>query len=98
MIQLDPGTALAVIVALCGAAGSFFAVKFGGAETQRLVKALHSRFDKLEGEVQRIDKDHVRLEERVKALKSSQQFRLRRTIDPATGEVPMFAGEDDTDG
>jgi hypothetical protein len=91
MISLDTGTALAVLVAICGALGSFFAVKFGGAETQRLVKALHSRFDKLESEVQRIDKEHVRLDERVKAMKQTAKFRFHASTTLPGGEVPMFA-------
>lgn len=77
MIALEPQFALALIVALFGAAGSFFAVKFGGAETQRLVKALHARFDKLEQDVRLIELEQVRQDERLKALKASQRFRLQ---------------------
>ena len=80
---------LALVVAAVGALGSFFAVKFGGAETQRLVKALHTRFDALERDFKTLDKEHARLEERVRALKESQRFKLRGRAEGA-GEPPMF--------
>jgi hypothetical protein len=66
---------LALMVAVVGALGSFFAVKFGGAETQRLVKALHMRFDGLEHDFRKLETEHARLEERVRGLKDSQRFR-----------------------
>lgn len=80
---------LALVVAAVGALGSFFAVKFGGAETQRLVKALHTRFDGLEKDFQELSVEHARLEERVRGIKESQRFKLRNRAEP-TGEPPMF--------
>ena len=76
MITLEPQFALALVVAIAGAIGSFFAVKFGGAETQRLVKALHTRFDKIEQDVQCVKETQARHDERIKALKQSQRFKL----------------------
>lgn len=93
MITLAPEFALAIIVALVSAAGSFFAVKQAGAETQRLVKALHSRFDRMEQEVGGIKIQQARQDERIKGLKESQRFRVRSTV-TTSGEVPMFAEDD----
>ena len=76
MITLEPQFALALVVAIAGALGSFFAVKFGGAETQRLVKALHTRFDKIEQDMQGVKETQARHDERIKALKQSQRFKL----------------------
>lgn len=100
MITLAPEFALAVVVALFGAAGSFFAVKQAGAETQRLVKALHGRFDHLEQEVGGIKIQQARQDERIKGLKESQRFHLskRALVEArAAGEPPMFADEDDSE-
>jgi len=83
---------LALIVAAVGALGSFFAVKFGGAETQRLVKALHTRFDGLEKDFRELEVEHAKLEERVHGIKESQRFKLRGRAEPA-GEPPMFVDE-----
>ena len=98
MIQLEPQFALAVLVALMGAAGSFFAIKYGGAETQRLVKALHTRFDSLEKDVQSVKINHARMDERINALKESQRFRLRSRVAAVeadeAGEAPMFREDD----
>ncbi len=88
MITLEPQFALALVVAIAGALGSFFAVKFGGAETQRLVKALHTRFDTLEKDVRDIREVQARHDERIKALKQSQRFKLAS----ATGQ-DMFEDE-----
>ena len=94
VINLAPEFALSLVVALVAAAGSFFAVKFGGAETQRLVKALHSRFDHLEGEVANVKLQQARQDERIKGIKESQRFRLasKRALAEASqaGEPPMF--------
>lgn len=86
---------LALVVAAVGALGSFFAVKFGGAETQRLVKALHTRFDGMEKDFRKLEKEHARLEERVRGIKESQRFKLRARMEAAeAGEPPMFVDED----
>lgn len=94
MINLAPEFALSLVVALVAAMGSFFAVKFGGAETQRLVKALHSRFDHLEGEVANVKLQQARQDERIKGIRESQRFRVaaRRAMNEAaqSGETPMF--------
>lgn len=76
MITLEPQFALALVVAIAGAIGSFFAVKFGGAETQRLVKALHARFDSLEKDVRDVREVTIRHDEQIKTLKQSQRFKL----------------------
>ena len=54
---------------LATALGCFYAVKFGGAETQRLVKALHVRFDEMEKRQQDLEIQHARLDEQVKYLR-----------------------------
>lgn len=66
------------------ALGAFFAVKFGQQEQQRLLLALHKRFDTLEEKVEGIQLEQVRLDERLKAqalviaeIKQSQRFKLR---------------------
>jgi TolA-binding protein len=98
-VSLEPQFALALVVALVSAVGAFFAVKFGGAETQRLVKALHGRFDHLEGEVASVKLQQARQDERIKGLKESQRFRLqtKRALAEAqnAGEVPMFIVDED---
>lgn len=86
-MTINPEFALALIVALMGAAGSFFAVKFGGQETQRLVKALHGRFDALENDVRTVREQQARHDERIKALKQSQQFRLHRNLGSTVAEA-----------
>jgi uncharacterized protein YdcH (DUF465 family) len=96
-MDLNPQFYLTAAVAFTGAVGSFFAVKFGQSEQERLLRALHGRFDDLAREVNRIDKEHVRLEERQRAQdekindlkKNTQRFRLSQP------EPPMFKdGED----
>ena len=92
---IDPQFALAVVIALVSASAAFFAVKFGGAENTRLLQALHRRFDEFQKEV----RDQVsglrdtttRHDERIKALKESQKFRLKT---PPGGQ-DMFADEGD---
>ena len=97
-VTIAPEFALAIIVALMGAAGSFFAVKFGGQETQRLVKALHKRFDDIEHDVKSVKEVQARHDERIKALKESQQFTLRRRLAnfeaQAEGQPPMFRDDE----
>lgn len=91
MITLAPEFALALVVALFGAAGSFFAIKIGGQETQRLVKALHGRFDHLEAEVSGIKIQQARQDERIKSIKESQRFKMRG---PMKSEVVRVAEQD----
>ncbi len=75
-MTVEPQFFLALVVAIAGAIGSFVAVKQGGAETQRLVKALHTRFDVLEKDVRDVREVQARHDERIKALKQSQRFKL----------------------
>lgn len=100
-MTLAPEFLLATLVAFAGALGSFFAVKYGQQETQRLVKALHGRFDKLEGEVNGIKIQQARQDERIKGIKESQRFRLKSKLALAeadmAGQAPMFAEEDDSE-
>ena len=63
-------------------AGAALAVKMqmarltdGQVEVLRQLKALHDRMDRHGQEVTRIDKEQVRMDERVKGLKDSQRFR-----------------------
>lgn len=97
--QLDPQFALSLVVAFVAAIGSFFAVKLGGQETQRLVKALHTRFDHLEGEVASVKLQQARQDERIKNIKESQRFYFaaKRAAAEArdAGEQPMFLVEDE---
>ena len=93
-MNIEPEFALAVLIALCGALGSFFAVKFGQAETQRLVKALHGRFDELERDVREIRETQARHDERIKALRQSQQFKLNRRLAAIDGPQDMFPEAD----
>ena len=80
MLTLHPEFALALLIGVLSLAGVFFAVKFGGAETQRLVIALHRRFDAFEQEMRSAVTDvkilGARHDERITALKESQRFRL----------------------
>lgn len=89
-INIEPRFALALVVAFAGAVGSFVAVKLAGAETQRLVKALHSRFDRVEDRVTKAERDHAVLAERVANIKSTQ--RLRRAV--AEGQDMFREGDD----
>lgn len=97
--QLEPGFALSLVVAFVSAVGAFFAVKLGGQETQRLVKALHSRFDHLEGEVAGVKLQQARQDERIKNIKESQRFYFaskRAALEAReAGEPPMFVVEDE---
>ena len=89
-ISIEPKFALAFVVAFAGAVGSFVAVKLAGAETQRLVKALHSRFDRVEDRVSKAETAHAVLEERVANIKTTQRLRAARAA-----EQDMFGpGED----
>lgn len=101
MFALTPEFGLALVIALVSAVGAFFAVKLGGQETQRLVKALHGRFDHLEGEVAGVKIQQARQDERIKGIRESQRFHLatKRAMADARerGEVPMFI-VDEEDG
>jgi len=101
-VLLEPQFALALVVALVAAVGSFFAVKLGGQETQRLVKALHARFDHLEGEVAGVKLQQARQDERIKNIKESQRFYFqskRAALEArAAGEPPMFIVDEDEGG
>jgi predicted nucleic acid-binding Zn-ribbon protein len=74
-------------------------LKAGQVEGNRKIDALHKRLDHYGDEITRLDKSHVRLDERIKALKESQSFRLRARLAAAeaeeAGEPPMFIEEDD---
>jgi hypothetical protein len=105
-VTVAPEFALALIVALVSATGSFFATKFGGQETQRLVKALHGRFDDLEKDVRKVREVQIRHDERIRAqeedirsMKRSQQFQLRSRLAvneaAEAGQPPMFNEEDE---
>ena len=65
-------------------------LEVGQTEIVRQLTALHKRLDDYGKELTRLDKDHVRLEERVRALRESQRFTLRNRVSES-GEVPMFA-------
>ena len=77
-ITVEPSVALSLAIALATALGAFYAVKFGGAETQRLVKALHGRFDEMERKQQELEVQHAVLAERVNSrLRTpTQRFKL----------------------
>ena len=47
----------------------------GQAETQRLVKALHARFDVLADRVGKVELEMARQDERLKSLRTTQRFR-----------------------
>lgn len=84
-IVLDPSLALSLVMAGVTALGAFFAVKFGGAETQRLVRALHSRFDHMEKRQQDLEVQHAVLAERVdhlRKLRTTQRFKMQDVARP----------------
>jgi peptidoglycan hydrolase CwlO-like protein len=108
---LDLRDALAVITSIVTVVGVYFTLRFnvakltdgqirlqsGQDEGNRKIDALHKRLDYYGAEITRIDKDNVRLEERIKALKESQNFRLRSRLAAAeaavANEPPMFMDE-----
>jgi hypothetical protein len=113
MPPLSVGDLITIITGVVTIAGVVFAqragitklsdgqevLKAGQVEGNRKIDALHKRLDHYGEEITRIDKDHVRLDERVKALKESQTFRMRARLAAAeaedAGEPPMFLVEDD---
>jgi hypothetical protein len=81
--SVDMSVILWAVGAAVTALGAFYAVKYGQAETQRLVKALHDRFDRLAQRVDEIRIEQARLDERqkqnaedIRELKKTQRFRL----------------------
>jgi hypothetical protein len=83
-INLDPKIGVEWIIGgLVVMVMNFMAVKLGNQETQRLVKALHGRFDDLEAKQHAQAVEHARLDERqkhdravIQELKRSQRFKL----------------------
>jgi len=66
-------------------------------ESQRLLLALHTRFDKTEGRVGKVEINHAVLEERVKnlredkvSLRDTGRFRVARREAELAGQAPMF--------
>ena len=85
---LDPSIILSAVQLLGTIAGAALAVKLqiarlsdGQVEVLRQLKALHDRMDRHGQEVVRLDKDLVRMDERVKGLKDSQRFRLKGQVE-----------------
>jgi hypothetical protein len=103
---LDLRDALAVITSIVTVAGVYFTLRFnvakltdgqtrlqaGQDEGNRKIDALHKRLDYYGQEITRIDKDHVRLDERMKALRESQRFSMVKAKREAlaAGQPPMF--------
>jgi len=104
-LSLDIRDAITVVTGILTIAGVIFALRaavskleVGQGEVIRQLGALHKRMDHYGDLITRIDKDHVRLDERVKALKESQQFRLRSRLAVSeaaqSGETPMFLDDE----
>jgi hypothetical protein len=85
VISLAPEFALAFVLALCGAVGSFVAVRLGLRETRQLLVALHARFDRVEARVRSVELQQARDDERIKGLRNTQRFRLRTANGPEIG-------------
>jgi hypothetical protein len=95
------GVGLTFLVALTGWLSSYFGVKFGLGETQRLVKALHGRFDRLAAEVAQVtiglaetQRDVAWLQRMTDIpatpnprMRESQRIRLRAAAEAATEEA-----------
>ena len=84
MPPIDPSIILSAVQLLGTIAGAALAVKMqmarlsdGQVEVLRQLGALHKRMDHQGNEVIRIDKELVRVDERVKGIKDSQRFRLK---------------------
>ena len=71
----------------------------GQDEGNRKIDALHKRLDYYGQEITRIDKDHCRLDERIKALRESQRFSMvkAKREAAAAGQPPMFAEDEDSE-
>jgi len=83
MPPLDSSILIAGVQLLGTIAGAALAVKMqmarltdGQTEVLRQLTALHKRMDRHGEEVVRLDKDFVRIDERVRGMKDSQRFRL----------------------
>ena len=84
MPPIDPSILIAGVQLLGTIAGAALAVKLqmarltdGQTEVLRQLGALHKRMDHHGEEVVRIDKELVRVDERVKGIQDSQRFRLK---------------------
>ena len=91
------GMAATALSAFVGVREQTKGLKAGQDEMLRQMGAFHKRLDFYGAEVARIDKCSVRLEERVRALKESQSFRLRARAEHEAeehGEAPMFREEE----
>jgi len=88
------GMAVVAVSSFVGVRESTKGLKEGQREMLRQMGAFHKRLDWLGAEVSRIDKGHVRLEERVNALRDTQRLRAlsRHAVAEAdqAGEPPMF--------
>jgi hypothetical protein len=81
---IDPSIIFGALQLLGTIGGAALAVKLqmarlsdGQTEVLRQLGALHKRMDHHGNEVVRIDKELVRVDERVKGMKDSQRFRLK---------------------
>ena len=93
---LDIRDAIALVTGLITVTGAYFAVKGGQKESERLLKALHTRFDGLEKTVADIQIKHAVLEERVNnTLRQTGRFKLARLEAEKAGQSPMFIIEGD---
>jgi len=68
-VTLDPRVMLGVVTLLATVTANFVAVKLGQHEQQRLLQALHSRFDELEKDHIDVRIEAARQDERQKALR-----------------------------
>lgn len=110
--SLDLRDAITIITGIVTIAGVIFtqraglqrlvdgqsSLQAGQVEGNRKIDALHKRMDHYGQEITRIDKDHCRLDERVKALKESQRFKLRGPVKQEmvrAAEQDVFVVEDE---
>jgi hypothetical protein len=94
---IDPSIIFGALQLLGTIGGAALAVKLqmarlsdGQTEVLRQLGALHKRMDHHGNEVVRIDKELVRVDERVKGMKDSQRFRLK-----SQAEQDMFVVGDE---
>jgi len=100
--SLDLRDAIAIITGIITITGAYFAVKGGQKESERLLKALHTRFDILEKDVVDVRINHKVLEERVNNLKERNltnlsetgRFRIAKLEAERAGQAPMFNEEE----
>ena len=89
---LEPRDAIAIVTAVVTVSGVVFALRsavsrleVGQSELLRQMSALHKRMDHYGAEIVRIDKEAVRLTERIEAIRDAQRlFSARRDA----GESP----------